>query len=610
MICFTLLTNNTISRIHDPPPELTAVWHDARRTLSLFPTLKARIHSQYIPTVHSPLVCLFAPLLLVAAMSDFPSSSAGGGDDYLDVPDPIRGFYRSLSRHLATRNIFQLHQLYENDFPQLSERYYPDSSWPHPDEMARAMEDDEGAALSGGSGKGVQLLYRDLYYRHIYSKLTVDIDDRIDSFHAYTELFHTMLQMDQHSLIAHAQQQQQKSGKGKKGDRDRERSAVPLSTGDAVLFELPVNWLWDLLDEFVYQFESFHLYRARVSKLTEEEMAVLNEQQDAWNGHTVLRYLHAMVRKAGISVSSGQHSSSEGVAPFFFNLGVFALVALLRVHVLLCDYSGALSALQPLDLRAQKALLSSVPSCFLTLYYYLGYAYLLLHRYVDSMRVLSYLTQFRQRNKHMQHRIAQSQSMQTRMDRVQAVLVLASALHPDQLDDAIQQEIKDKFGEKQLRLQRFDRLTFEELFFQCAPKCLTLTPAASQLYQPPSELRQQQWAVWWTDVAERSRLPALVSYLRLFSSVSIGKLASQLSLNEPDTLALLLMYGQKSEEERWTAGGVAQGGRVAVLDTEMKLDGERVEMEKSHSQRRYGDFFVRQIVRLEEIQKALADPAL
>ena len=39
--------------------------------------------------------------------------------------------------------------------------------------------------------------------------------------------------------------------------------------------QLPIIWLYDMMDEFCYQFQAFCQYRARTSKKTPEELEVL-----------------------------------------------------------------------------------------------------------------------------------------------------------------------------------------------------------------------------------------------------------------------------------------------------------------------------------------------
>lgn len=41
--------------------------------------------------------------------------------------------------------------------------------------------------------------------------------------------------------------------------------------------QLPNQWLWDMVDEFVYQFQSFCQYRAKMKSKTEQEIALLTQ---------------------------------------------------------------------------------------------------------------------------------------------------------------------------------------------------------------------------------------------------------------------------------------------------------------------------------------------
>jgi len=41
--------------------------------------------------------------------------------------------------------------------------------------------------------------------------------------------------------------------------------------------QLPNQWLWDMVDEFVYQFQSFCQYRAKMKNKTEQEIDLLRQ---------------------------------------------------------------------------------------------------------------------------------------------------------------------------------------------------------------------------------------------------------------------------------------------------------------------------------------------
>jgi len=73
-----------------------------------------------------------------------------------------------------------------------------------------------------------------------------------------------------------------------------------LDADQPVPLELPDQWLWELVDEFVYQFQSFAQFRARVQKKTPEELEKLHTQNKVWNVLCVLNVLHSLVDKSKI----------------------------------------------------------------------------------------------------------------------------------------------------------------------------------------------------------------------------------------------------------------------------------------------------------------------
>ena len=68
-----------------------------------------------------------------------------------------------------------------------------------------------------------------------------------------------------------------------------------------VQLELPIQWIWDMLDEFVYQFQSFAQWRANPKQKTEEELDMLAEAQQVWSCYSVLNVLYSLVQKSQIN---------------------------------------------------------------------------------------------------------------------------------------------------------------------------------------------------------------------------------------------------------------------------------------------------------------------
>jgi translation initiation factor 3 subunit L len=107
--------------------------------------------------------------------------------------------------------------------------------------------------------------------------------------------------------------------------------------GDKPDFELPAQWLWDMIDEFVFQFEHFCTYRDRLHALAASSPADLQELKAnqssangaaaAWSVATVLRYLNALVAKSKIRQQKSVYVlvSLSFVCKCFFRLGVGCL---------------------------------------------------------------------------------------------------------------------------------------------------------------------------------------------------------------------------------------------------------------------------------------------
>jgi len=251
------------------------------------------------------------------------------------VPDVVKTFVTYFYSHIRDRNVFEIMNAYDTAWNNLSERYFKISSWP-PAEIIAGLVDNDAVFL---------LLYKEMYYRHIYSKLEPTLEQRCESWDNYCALFNIFLQGN-------------------------------------VNMQLPLQWLWDMIDEFGYQFQSFSQYRAKLKNKTADELALLAECGGVWNVLSVLNYLKAMVDNSDIinkfrdptaygadltpaelaeALNDGwdpcNQATHSNVLPA---LGYFAQVGLARVHSLLGDYHTALAKVDSLDLSHPRA--SCTPS--------------------------------------------------------------------------------------------------------------------------------------------------------------------------------------------------------------------------------------------------------
>ena len=60
------------------------------------------------------------------------------------------------------------------------------------------------------------------------------------------------------------------------------------------------QWSWDIISEFVYQFQTFCEFRTHLSSRTEEEIEFLRENETVWQAQKVLNYIHRIISKSNI----------------------------------------------------------------------------------------------------------------------------------------------------------------------------------------------------------------------------------------------------------------------------------------------------------------------
>jgi translation initiation factor 3 subunit L len=374
------------------------------------------------------------------------------------------------------------------------------------------------------------------------------------------------------------------------------------------------------------QFQTFHLFRNKVTQLTPEEVAQLKENEHMWSAQTVIQYLHALVRKAGIDMTKKaadqplnavSSDDKPAVSSMFKTLGYFSLIGLLRVNALLCDYPSALKALDPIDLRANRSMFTSVLACHVTLYYYMGLSYLLARRYVDAIKVFSYFLQYITRNKHLIPRSYQADTITKRVDQMQGLLgiayVLSGAAHSGGggndreaggqiLDENLLHDLRDKLEDRLTRMRSGDLTAFEEVLTTSAPKFLTVSPPNySGGVDVHTNALASQLKVFLSEVKQRVNMGDLYSYLKLFTTISISKLSVFLNQDDEATLALLLKLAHKSTAQRWVGGAPGDFVWQHFYEVQFTVVKDTIYVREQRQQRRFGDFFMRQIYKFEEL---------
>eukprot|EP00271_Cylindrocystis_brebissonii_P009026 TRINITY_DN23615_c0_g1_i1.p1 TRINITY_DN23615_c0_g1~~TRINITY_DN23615_c0_g1_i1.p1 ORF type:complete len:531 (+),score=143.46 TRINITY_DN23615_c0_g1_i1:193-1785(+) len=492
----------------------------------------------------------------------------GAGPAEPPLPELVKTFVTYLYRHIKEQNVYEIHQMYEGTFSTLTERMFVQTPWPRVEAIAPHVDNDHVFCL----------LYQELYFRHLYAKLSPSLAQRLESWDNYCNLFNVIL------------------------------------TGN-VNMQLPNLWLWDMIDEFIYQFQSFCQFRAKMKSRTDEEVEILQRNEQVWNVYGVLNFLQALVEKSEIlrildedAEGKGTFTASEGYErPGGSNvltvLGYFSIIGLLRMHCLLGDYQTALQRLNPIDV-ARPGIFHRVLGCQVTTMYYCGFANMMRRRYVEALRGFNVVLLTILKHRAELEGVPQYEQVWKKNEQMYALMALCLALHsapPGKLvDEGVVGQLREKFGEKSARMLRGDESAFDELFSLACPKFIT--PAAS-LPNPYDGERgnynqdayRLQLKLFLADVRQQQLLPAIRSFLKLYTSISLTKLAAFLEIDEPTLRSALLTSKHKSHFVD-AEGAVSSSG-----DLEFYIDEDMVHVPEPRPVRRHGDYFIKHVAKFDEI---------
>ncbi|XP_034831252.1 eukaryotic translation initiation factor 3 subunit L [Maniola hyperantus] len=503
---------------------------------------------------------------------------------YYQMPEMVKKFLVYFRNMITEGVTFEILNLYENTFPKLTEQYFENTPWPDEKEVAPVVDNDHV----------FMILYKELYFRDIYARVPggPKPEQRFLSFYNYCDLFNYILSAE---------------------------TPVPL--------ELPDQWLWELIDEFVYQFQSFAQYRSRTSKLSQAEIEALNTENKAWNVLCILNVLHSLVDKSNIKkqlevyAAGGDPDSVAGEFgrhSLYKMLGYFSLVGLLRLHSLLGDYYQAIKVLENIELH-KKSQYSHVPACQISTSYYVGFAYMMMRRYADAIRTLSSALLYMQRTKQLfSSRSYQNDQINKQTEQMYHLLAICLVLHPQCVDESIQQVLREKnYHEKMFKMQYGDLGEFESCFTFACPKFLSPCPPP---IEPGSnygrDAVKHQTQVFMDEVRQQKMLPTIRSYLKLYTTLPLAKLAAFMSAarggerdaaREHAALAIhLLCFKHKMKNVVWSKGPSGLDGKFqSGSELDFYIDNDMIHIADTKVAHRYGDFFIRKLLKFEELNRKL-----
>ena len=128
---------------------------------------------------------------------------------------------------------------------------YKSELWPKPDDVGVEFNDRNVDFFDE-----FRILYTELYYRHAHAK--VGSNKSRDASAELTEMMY---------------------GRFRSWDNYVEFFNKIINTEQTPDWHLPPQWLWDIMDEFIYQFGQFRQYRSKMGNKTAEEIDYITALQ-------------------------------------------------------------------------------------------------------------------------------------------------------------------------------------------------------------------------------------------------------------------------------------------------------------------------------------------
>lgn len=500
-----------------------------------------------------------------------------------DVPDAVRSYIRDFQHAIEKQNIPMILQYYETDWNKMTERYYKSSPWPHWSNIEHIVGQDNVFIL----------LYKELYFRHVYMLQNgPSHQDRVDSFENYCEWF---------NFIINPVDQQ------------------------PVYLELPNQWLWDIIDEFIYQFQNYSQYRCKLQSKDDAEINLINDalEENVWSVHSVLNVLQTLVERSKINEQLTAYNEKKtmedvdaiggafGQCQLYKMLGYFSLIGLLRLQTQLGDYHQALKAIENVTLD-MKTSATDAADCLIATYYYEAWCKIMLRKYQDAIdslqEVLLYIERGRKTvlNKDSQYKNDMLSKVQ---DKMFHMLAICTILYPCRIDESLEQSMKEKITfDKLTKMQDGDVKIFEEVFSFSCPKFVSPTqpPIIPPHVNTHLEPTSRQWRVFEDELDIQAKIPGTRRYLKLYTTMPLSKLAGFMDVSDSELLSLLMAAKCKLKHSTTVYDEQFYKSEDYLHpEVDFFIDDKMVHIADTRVGSRYGEQFIRKIQKFIEMEKTV-----
>lgn len=420
------------------------------------------------------------------------------------LKEAVSEFLGQFNSDYRNGNIENLNFLTDFAFHKLSDELFKDKPWPKLDTI------DESLNLHDN----VKLLYKELYYRHLFFKLQnthVDIETRCEAWNNYMELFKVLIPED---------------------DRDLRKS------------ELPCKWVWEIMDESIYQFQNFCIYASKLKK-DDPALKEIAGKANIPNFNQLEGALKDLLSASQVNGASDKLIEEEKPKARHF-VGYLAHLALIKLNLISNRVDEALRLIQACSMNYIQNYLKRSWCALISFFYFAGLTYILKNEFLKGMKILEKCCSFFYRYKHFLSKSMQIDKYNRLVERSTMLLTIFLSFNKIEIEDTIMRIINEKYGERYSKLLKYDQVTFEE----------TLTSGCCKIIEPLLSAGDFEKYVTLDSV---DKLPEIIqkmlvqlnkyrilngveSILLIYSKLSVDKLAKILSLDSKEVQTYLDEY--------------------------------------------------------------------
>lgn len=188
---------------------------------------------------------------------------------------------------------------------------------------------------------------------------------------------------------------------------------------------------------------------------------------------------------------------------------------------------------------------------------------MMMRRYADAIRTFSDILLYIQRTKQLYStRSYQNDQINKQAEQMYHLLAICLVLHPQCIDESIQQVLREKnYHDAMFKMQCGDLEVFKSFFVFACPRFVSPCPPAvdAPMDDYVKDPMEHQLQVFMDEVRQQKDLPTTRSYLKLYTTLPLTKLASFIDPNasEDDVSKLLirlLCFKHKMRNLVWSKG--------------------------------------------------------